>query len=110
VRIGDVTGDGRPDIVGVNSGASSVTVFPRNAVGGWDLPVSYATGLGTPVDDADLAVGDVTGDGRADVVVLGRLVSTFTANPRIAILAQQVGGTPPPSRSATSVGMRVRIS
>jgi uncharacterized repeat protein (TIGR01451 family) len=71
---GDVTGDGRNDAV-VTTGAYDnpatdrhVLVFAQTPGGGLAAPVGYlAAGPGeTPTS---VAVGDITGDGRADVVV-----------------------------------------
>ena len=73
VAVGDVTGDGRNDVVmGVSPGGSvgpdAVLVYAQQADGTLALPVTYPTGYtyGRPTS---VAIGDITGDGRADVVV-----------------------------------------
>jgi len=73
VAIGDVTGDGRADVVmttGYYSDPANdnrVWVFAQSGAGTLAPPVSYPTGsTATP---QSIAVGDVTGDGRKDVVV-----------------------------------------
>jgi hypothetical protein len=74
VAIGDVTGDGRPDVLATTGFANSpatdfrLAVFAQKASGTLAAPVLY------PVSNAaywptSIAVGDVTGDGRNDVVV-----------------------------------------
>jgi hypothetical protein len=70
IRVADATGDGRLDLVvagraGTRAGLA-VWVFAGNGDG------TFAAPLALPVmsDAADVAVGDVTRDGRADVVVL----------------------------------------
>jgi hypothetical protein len=75
VAIGDVTGDGRSDVVATNgySGNAAVDfrlwVFAQSSSGELAAPVSYAT-VGSYVNRVEsVAVGDITGDGRADVVV-----------------------------------------
>ena len=73
VAIGDVTGDGRPDVVMTTgyyfdpANDNRVWVFAQTSAGAFAAPVSYPTGsTATP---QSVAVGDVTGDGRKDVVV-----------------------------------------
>ena len=59
-------------------------VFAQTADGSLSAPVSYATGA-TYGNGADsVAVGDITGDGRADVVIglAGRGIQLFPRRPR----------------------------
>ena len=71
VAVGDVTGDGRNDIVLTTSyyfdalNDFHVFVFAQKPDGTLASPVSYLTG-GSP---ESVGIGDITGDGRADVVV-----------------------------------------
>jgi hypothetical protein len=87
VGVGDVTGDGRADVVmttGYYSDPANdfrVWVFAQSESGALAAPVSYPTGYTRTPES--VAVGDVTGDGRADVVVgldeVGLQVYTQTA-------------------------------
>src|SRR3954470_11723032 len=73
VAIGDVTGDGRADVVATSAQGSyadyRVYVLASLPDGTLAAPVSYPTpGTGTNRIQT-VAIGDITGDGRADVVV-----------------------------------------
>jgi len=74
VRIADVNGDGLPDIIVANlgpgtdgTGVPGVSVLLQDAAnpGHFLAPVTYAT----PGGAVDVAVGDLNGDGRPDLVV-----------------------------------------
>jgi FG-GAP-like repeat/FG-GAP repeat len=74
VRIADVNGDGLPDLVVANygpgsdgTGTSGVSVLLQSSAtaGTFLAPVSYPT----PWGPVDVAVGDLNGDGKPDLVV-----------------------------------------
>lgn len=62
--VGDVNGDGRPDII-VSNFLSGIGVLLQNANGTFAAPVTYATG--SKPRSATLA--DVNGDGKLDIVL-----------------------------------------
>ena len=74
VAVGDINGDGKPDVVGADYSSNSVGVLLNTTAPGARTPScatqqSFACGKG-PID---LALGDVNGDGKADVIVANLL-------------------------------------
>jgi hypothetical protein len=66
VAVGDVTGDGKLDVVSANSGAGTVSVLANGGSGTLVPKRDYASGH-TP---GSVAVGDLNGDARPDIVVV----------------------------------------
>ena len=85
VVIGDLDGDGKPDVVVANVYDGSIWIY-RNistngalTAGSFASPVIFAIGGGTDSQDG-LALADLDGDGRLDIVTVNRnlnLVSIF---------------------------------
>ena len=74
VALGDLNGDGRLDIVTANNGTATAGVLLGQAGGGFAAVTAYALGAGSR--PADVALGDVNGDGRLDVVTVNSGTST----------------------------------
>ena len=86
VRLGTLDGDTRLDVAAVGWGTNTVSVLLNNGSGGLQAPVSY------PAQHAgydDLEVGDVTGDGHDDLVVMS---GQMYAVPNVSVLPQVAGG------------------
>jgi hypothetical protein len=116
VAIGDVSGDGRPDLAVANYGSNTVSVLLGNGAGGFGAKTDFATGTGP----LSVAIGDVSGDGRPElavtnfdsntVSVLLGLVPTRTAittNPGPAVLGAPVTLTATVSIPAPGYGTPV---
>jgi hypothetical protein len=71
---GDMTGDGKPEIVTTNCETNNLTVYVNNGDGSFHTGVYYAAGLsqadGTAGDlyPQSVAIADVNGDGKADII------------------------------------------
>lgn len=72
VAVGDVNGDGHPDLVvanwsqALNDSHGKVSVLLGNGYGTFRAPVSYPSG---GYGNSSVAIGDVNGDGKLDLVV-----------------------------------------
>lgn len=94
VAIGDANNDGRADIVGVGeNGDYGVNVYLQAADGSMQQPVTYfPTGGGTPYPvGRSVAIGDMNGDGRNDIVVTTEYGSDGKAG--IRVMHQNSQGT-----------------
>src|SRR5207247_6474773 len=78
VAVGDVSGDGRPDLVvadvGLNTGYSTVSVLLGNGDGTFQPARDFDVGT-HPIS---VAVGDVNGDGRPDLAVANSGANTVS--------------------------------
>ena len=64
VAIGDLNGDGKPDLVTANGSSDSVSVLLNRGDGTYLPRINYETARGP----YSVAVGDLNGDGKADLV------------------------------------------
>jgi hypothetical protein len=97
VAIGDLNGDGLPDLAVANYGASSVSVLLNTTAPGASTPTfaakqDFAVGSGP----RSVAIGDLNGDGRRDIAVANE-VTAASAGTVSVLLSTTVPGAATPS-------------
>ena len=86
LKLGDVNGDGRLDVVVTNTASSSVSVLLGLASGGLAPAATYMLDQAGNTPTA-LALGDVNGDGRIDIALTCGSIGS-----NVSVLLGQAGG------------------
>jgi hypothetical protein len=91
LAIGDFNGDARPDLA-ISEGHKhgDVTILLNGGSGRFRAAHDYRSGLQLNGDDA-LAIGDVNGDGRPDIVTVGSRGTLVTSPGGVSVLLRDSG-------------------
>ena len=91
---GDLNGDGKPEIVSVNCGNNTLTVYVNNGDGSFATGVYYDNAFDTYVYPGTAAIADLNGDGNNDIVVgnsYGGSITVFSGNGDGTVASPAVG-------------------
>ena len=95
VALGDLDGDGKPDLAVANSGSNTVSVY-RNmssngsiGAGSFAIPIDFTTGT----RPRSIAIGDLDGDGKLDLAVTNQGSGTVSVFRNMATSGSIVAGS-----------------
>jgi hypothetical protein len=100
VAIGDLNGDGKPDLATANSDANSLSVLAGRGEGRFQAKLDYATGS-LP---SSVAIGDLNGDGKLDLVTANREREGVGANTVAVLLNTGASGFQAKLEYPTGIG------
>ncbi len=87
IAVGDIDGDGRPDIVKPNPGNNSISILRNISIpgsittGSFDLPFSLSTGLAP----SSATLGDIDGDGKREIAVTNETSNTVSLFKNVSV-------------------------
>ncbi len=92
VAIGDLNGDGKPDLAVANDTSSNVSILLGTGTGAFGSATDFAVGA----NPYSVAIGDLDGDGKPDLAVAN------TGSDNVSILINTTTDTTPPTITLTT--------
>jgi hypothetical protein len=104
VAVADLNNDGKPDLIVPNSYSDTVGVLLGKGDGTFRAAVTYSTVASGGSHPTSVAVADVNGDGKPDVVVINYVMVNFLSK-TVAVLVGNGDGTLQPPVAYDSGGV-----